>query len=223
MRTIAFAIALLLSTVRAQADIVSLAGLTTITAPGIVGFNFLGGTLNTQVIFAERQAVTLGSPLVTDTGTIAAGKIVDSWFIATNDVLTPVMKVANLEATFNGAILGMVYLSNALFEPSPNYVLTNFLGAPGTTYNLGPNCFTCGWETFQTNTDQFAQGLGFDIASFSENTFTGHSVYGQPGEYTRLVVEHTAAVPGPIAGAGIPGLIAACGFLLALARRRRNR
>jgi hypothetical protein len=31
-----------------------------------------------------------------------------------------------------------------------------------------------------------------------------------------------APFPGPIAGAGLPGLLAACGILLALARRRRK-
>jgi hypothetical protein len=47
-----------------------------------------------------------------------------------------------------------------------------------------------------------------------------HAVDGGESFY---IVPVTSAVPGPIAGAGIPGLIAACGMLFGLHRRRRNR
>lgn len=207
----------------AQADIITLSGLQPIAAPSVVGFNFLVGTPYNQVIFAERQGVTLLAPLVTDSGIIPAGSVVDSWFTATNDGLTPVVIAADLGATFNGSILGIVYQSDALFRPSPNYLTTNFLGAPGTTYNLGPDCWTCGYETFQILTDQFGSGLGFDSASFSGNTFSGHSIYGQPGDYARIIVQNVAAVPGPIAGAGVPGAALAALWLLARLRLRRRR
>ena len=42
-------------------------------------------------------------------------------------------------------------------------------------------------------------------------------------EHFRIDVSPTVAVPGPIAGAGIPGLIAACAMLFGLNRRRRDK
>jgi len=42
------------------------------------------------------------------------------------------------------------------------------------------------------------------------------------GESFYIVPVITAAVPGPLAGAGIPGIIAACAGIIALARRRRR-
>jgi hypothetical protein len=38
----------------------------------------------------------------------------------------------------------------------------------------------------------------------------------------RDLTVNASSVPGPIVGAGLPGLVAACGVLLALARRRRQ-
>lgn len=46
---------------------------------------------------------------------------------------------------------------------------------------------------------------------------TGGGTAGYGGDLT----VRAAAVPGPVVGAGLPGLLAACGGLIALARRRK--
>ena len=100
-----------------------------------------------------------------------------------------------------------------------------------------------------SNNQPFGLTLGFispavsfnHPATFADNVFRDSSQIG-PGPYsmTELIVVANdngvqgiagasieislppAAVPGPVVGAGLPGLVMACGGLLALARRRRR-
>jgi hypothetical protein len=59
--------------------------------------------------------------------------------------------------------------------------------------------------------------MGFTFLDVTETTA------GINGNILLAHLDGTVAVPGPIVGAGLPGLIAACGGLLALGRRRRQR
>jgi hypothetical protein len=77
-----------------------------------------------------------------------------------------------------------------------------------------------------TNTCSFPGGsvAGTDLCRWDApagQTRFGVAVQAVAGDELLTSVS-TPAVPGPIVGAGLPGLVAACGALLALVRRRRQ-
>jgi hypothetical protein len=199
----------------ARADIISTVGLAQVAPPSTVGADFIiNGGLQHQLIFKEQQGVVLASPLVTDTGTIAAGTIVNSYFFAVN---AAVEAIVNTSVTFSENVLGIIFQEDINGLLSPNFASSDFLGATGTTYNESL-CLHCAFETVgQAQNPAFA-----DAATFSGNVASFNNFYSVPGDFARIIVDDPVAVPGPIAGAGLPGLLFAGGGLLGWWRRRQK-
>jgi len=189
-----FAIGAIAASAAANAGIVSTSGLTIISPPAVVEGSYLvSDGLPTQVIFDERQDVVLTAPLMTDTGTIAAGTRVDSEFFSVN---SNTATTADTSATFTGAVLGVIYMDTSLTTLG---AASDFLGAPGTTYLwANGSCSLCGFEA------------GQDSLTVSGNTVNFHNFYDNPGDFARIIV---AGVPEPSTWAMLTLGFAGLGFL----------
>ena len=101
-------------------------------------------------------------------------------------------------------------------DPITSYVVTPYIGSTAQTPEITTDTIdtmiilvglTAGTSYTATVTATNAVGTG--PSSSPSNAFTP-------------TASLPSGAPGPIAGAGLPGLIAACGGLLALGRRRRQ-
>jgi hypothetical protein len=103
----------------------------------------------------------------------------------------------------------------------------SFSGDGTGPFSFGIACTTCGGGA----SNAFSTDIIFHVANATISDFTAANssgftfvadILGSTGN-TGPVASTTAAVPGPIVGAGLPAVIAGCGGLLALGRRRRQR
>jgi hypothetical protein len=217
-----FAVAALMGVVAtvdvAKADTISigwsssLSGAVTTLASGSGSAEYTGAIGN----FFSTATSGTGSPPLTlpslfDNNTLSltttTGGTVFLW-VTDSDITAPLTGVAPFVSKFTDDNTGVTAVLQTFYDANNGvYTDVTSLGGPFTFLSGG-------LVTATAQTNVALTGNPYSITALYELTAT-------PGANINDTID--VSVPGPVVGAGLPGLLAACGGLIALARRRRRK
>lgn len=218
MKKLLLATVLLLAsaTMHAKADTISISG-------SVDGVNFGPLTSPIGTLNILNQSVGTG---IFNLNTVT---INSESFLAAPGVLAT--NTLNIQQTNTGNHLLVLDITAFGLAGLPG--LTNFLSSFSVTGQS-----SAGWfareQTFINGNQLADTGIFSAVAdsAFSVNSATIGSTYNAEviytinsrgaGQFNGGIDISVAAVPGPVVGAGIPGLIAACGMMIGFAKRRRQ-